>query len=66
MHDNNWFSFIFVGGDQFDIEGQEVGELAQLSLDEPELERMTFQDAEEGEGTDIGIGTEGELEEDGF
>ncbi|GFY85676.1 hypothetical protein Acr_04g0004140 [Actinidia rufa] len=43
-------------GDQFDIEGQEVGELAQLSLDEPELERMTFQDAEEGEGTDIGTG----------
>lgn len=55
-----------ISGDQFDIEGQEVGELAQLSLDEPELERMTFQDAEEGEGTDIGIGTEGELEEDGF
>ncbi|GFY97473.1 hypothetical protein Acr_12g0000140 [Actinidia rufa] len=41
-------------GDQFDIEGQE--ELAQLSLDEPELERMTFQDAQEGEGTDIGTG----------
>ncbi|KAG5535860.1 hypothetical protein RHGRI_023582 [Rhododendron griersonianum] len=37
------------GGDQFDIEGQEVAELAQLSLDEPELERMTFQDVEAGE-----------------
>lgn len=43
-----------------------MGELAQLSLDEPELERMTFQDAEEGEGTDIGTGTEGEPEEDEF
>ncbi|GFZ04851.1 hypothetical protein Acr_17g0004230 [Actinidia rufa] len=45
-----------ISGDQFDIEGQEVGELAQLSLDEPELKMMTFQDAEEGEGTDIGTG----------
>ncbi|XP_057481938.1 uncharacterized protein LOC130768842 [Actinidia eriantha] len=44
-----------ISGDQFDIEGQEVGELAQLSLDEPKLERMTFQDAE-GERTDIGTG----------
>lgn len=39
----------FLGGDQFDIEGQEVAELAQLSLDEPELEGMTFQEFEEGE-----------------
>lgn len=60
------FLLFFLGGDQFDIEGQEVGELAQLSLDEPELERMTFQDAEEGEGTGIGTGTEGEPEEDEF
>ncbi|KAI8547162.1 hypothetical protein RHMOL_Rhmol07G0173500 [Rhododendron molle] len=36
-------------GDQFDIKGQEVVELAQLSFDEPELERMTFQDVEVGE-----------------
>ncbi|KAI8538068.1 hypothetical protein RHMOL_Rhmol09G0072900 [Rhododendron molle] len=40
---------VLTGGDQFDIEGQEVAELAQLSLDEPKLERMTFQDVEAGE-----------------
>ncbi|XP_058221142.1 uncharacterized protein LOC131331274 [Rhododendron vialii] len=38
-----------ISGDQFDIEGQEVAELAQLSLDEPELEKLTFQDVEAGE-----------------
>ncbi|KAG5532736.1 hypothetical protein RHGRI_027140 [Rhododendron griersonianum] len=38
-----------ISGDQFDIEGQEVAELAQLSLDEPELERMSFQDVQAGE-----------------
>ena len=32
----------FVGRDQFDIDGQEVAELAQLSLDEPELEGSHF------------------------
>lgn len=36
-----------ISGDQFDIEGQEVGEFAQLSLDEPELEMTTFHDAED-------------------
>ena len=39
----------FVGGDQFDIDGQEMTELAQLSLDEPELEGITFQEVEESE-----------------
>ncbi|KAF7150914.1 hypothetical protein RHSIM_Rhsim02G0150800 [Rhododendron simsii] len=44
------FSFCwFSSGDQFDIEGQEVAERAQLSLDEPKLERMTFQDVKESE-----------------
>ena len=37
----------FVGGDQFDIDGQEMIELAQLSLDEPELEGITFQEVKE-------------------
>lgn len=39
----------FLGGDQFDIEGQEAAELAQLSLDEPDLEGMMFQDVKESE-----------------
>ncbi|GFY97962.1 hypothetical protein Acr_12g0005030 [Actinidia rufa] len=38
-----------ISGDQFDIDRQEMIELAQLSLDEPELEGITFQDVEESE-----------------
>ncbi|GFY85412.1 hypothetical protein Acr_04g0001500 [Actinidia rufa] len=38
-----------ISGDQFDIDGQEMIELAQLSLDEPELEGITFQEVEESE-----------------
>ena len=45
-------------GDQFDIEEHEVIEQAELALDEPELERMTFDDED---GDDEG---EAEQEED--
>ncbi|KAH7843532.1 hypothetical protein Vadar_017835 [Vaccinium darrowii] len=38
-----------ISGDQFDIEGQEAAELAQLSLDEPDLEGMMFQEVKESE-----------------
>ncbi|KAH7859352.1 hypothetical protein Vadar_026075 [Vaccinium darrowii] len=38
-----------ISGDQFDIDGQEAAELAQLSLDEPDLEGMMFQEVKESE-----------------
>ncbi|KAH7847170.1 hypothetical protein Vadar_022804 [Vaccinium darrowii] len=34
-------------GDQFDIEGREVIQLAQLSLDEPDLEGVTFDEEDD-------------------
>ncbi|XP_059650540.1 uncharacterized protein LOC132296346 [Cornus florida] len=50
-------------GDKFDIDGNTLGELAELSINEPELELITFDDAFE-EGQEAALGAEVEpLEE---
>lgn len=46
-----WFHFS-IGGDQFAIDDQASVELAELSLDEPDLEAVVFGDDEIRVGTD--------------